>query len=128
MELGEPDASGRRRPVKVADSAFELPTDCVIVAAGALANPLLTKNTSGLQLNQRGYIIADNNGRTSRSHVWAGGDIVTGSATVILAMGAGRTAAKDINCFLRQHSKHGNNGLLPIIPLTEPPIKVLIVS
>ncbi|MDR0610668.1 MAG: NADPH-dependent glutamate synthase [Planctomycetaceae bacterium] len=105
MELGEPDASGRRRPVKVADSAFELPTDCVIVAAGALANPLLTKNTSGLQLNQRGYIIADNNGRTSRSHVWAGGDIVTGSATVILAMGAGRTAAKDINCFLRQHSK-----------------------
>jgi glutamate synthase (NADPH/NADH) small chain len=104
MELGEPDGSGRRRPVKVADSAFELPTDCVIVAAGALANPLLTKNTTGLQLNQRGYIVATDNGRTSRSRVWAGGDIVTGSATVILAMGAGRAAAKDINSFLQQRS------------------------
>jgi glutamate synthase (NADPH/NADH) small chain len=111
MELGEPDASGRRRPVKVADSAFELPTDCVIAAAGALANPLLTKNTPGLQLNQRGYIIADNNGRTSRSHVWAGGDIVTGSATVILAMGAGRAAAKDINSFLQQPSNSEIVGL-----------------
>ncbi|MDR2438121.1 MAG: NADPH-dependent glutamate synthase [Planctomycetaceae bacterium] len=103
MELGEPDASGRRRPVKIPDSAFELPTDCVIVAAGALANPLLTKNTPGLELNQRGYITANPNGRTSRSRVWAGGDIVTGSATVILAMGAGRTAAKDMNTFLQHH-------------------------
>jgi glutamate synthase (NADPH/NADH) small chain len=74
----------------------------VIVAAGALANPLLTKNTPGLQLNPRGYIIADDNGRTSRSHVWAGGDIVTGSATVILAMGAGRAAAKDIHFSLTE--------------------------
>jgi glutamate synthase (NADPH/NADH) small chain len=97
MELGEPDASGRRRPVKVPDSAFELKTDCVIVAAGALANPLLTKNTSGLDLNKWGYIVADEQGRTSRENVWAGGDIVTGSATVILAMGAGRTVAQDIH-------------------------------
>ncbi|MDR1963050.1 MAG: NADPH-dependent glutamate synthase [Planctomycetaceae bacterium] len=105
MELGEPDASGRRRPVKIPDSSFELPTDCVIVAAGALANPLLTKNTPGLELNQRGYIVATENGRTSRPMVWAGGDIVTGSATVILAMGAGRNAAQDMNAFLQQNSK-----------------------
>lgn len=97
MELGEPDSSGRRRPVKVPDSAFELETDCVIVAAGALANPLLTKNTPGLELNKWGYIVADDKGQTSRSNVWAGGDIVTGAATVILAMGAGRIAARDIH-------------------------------
>ena len=97
MELGEPDASGRRRPIKVPDSAFELETDCVIVAAGASANPLLTKNTSGLELTKRKYIVADEQGQTSRSNVWAGGDIVTGAATVILAMGAGRTAAQDIH-------------------------------
>jgi glutamate synthase (NADPH/NADH) small chain len=97
MELGEPDASGRRRPVKIPDSAFELETDCVIVAAGALANPLLTKNTPGLELNKWGYIVADDEGQTSRSNVWAGGDIVTGSATVILAMGAGRIAARNIH-------------------------------
>jgi len=97
MELGEPDASGRRRPIKVPDSAFELETDCVIVAAGASANPLLTKNTSGLELTKWEYIVADEQGQTSRSNVWAGGDIVTGAATVILAMGAGRTAAQDIH-------------------------------
>jgi glutamate synthase (NADPH/NADH) small chain len=97
MELGEPDASGRRRPVKILNSAFELATDCVIVAAGALANPLLTKNTPGLDLNQRGYIVAEESGQTSRQHVWAGGDIVTGAATVILAMGAGRVAAQDMH-------------------------------
>ena len=97
MELGEPDASGRRRPVKVPNSEFELEADCVIVAAGALANPLLTKNTPGLELNKWEYIVANENGQTSRANVWAGGDIVTGSATVILAMGAGRTAAQDIH-------------------------------
>jgi glutamate synthase (NADPH/NADH) small chain len=97
MELGEPDASGRRRPVMIPDSEFELETDCVIVAAGALANPLLTKNTPGLDLNKWDYIVADESGQTSRSNVWAGGDIVTGSATVILAMGAGRVAAQDIH-------------------------------
>jgi glutamate synthase (NADPH/NADH) small chain len=104
MELGEPDSSGRRRPVKVPDSAFELATNCVIVAAGALANPLLTKNTSGLDLNKWGYIVADEKGRTSRSNVWAGGDIVTGSATVILAMGAGRIAARDMHSLLQGYS------------------------
>ena len=97
MELGEPDASGRRRPVKIPDSEFELATDCVIVAAGGFANPLLTKNTPGLELNKWGNIVADEKGRTSRPNVWAGGDIVTGSATVILAMGAGRLAAQDIH-------------------------------
>jgi glutamate synthase (NADPH/NADH) small chain len=98
MELGEPDASGRRRPMTISDSTFELPTDCAIVAAGALANPLLTKSTPGLELNKWGYIVADEaTGRTSKDRVWAGGDIVTGSATVILAMGAGRTAAKDMH-------------------------------
>ena len=97
MELGEPDASGRRRPVTIANSEFELETDCVIVAAGGFANPLLTKNTPGLELNKRGNIVADENGQTSRANVWAGGDIVTGSATVILAMGAGRIAALDIH-------------------------------
>jgi glutamate synthase (NADPH/NADH) small chain len=83
--------------VKIPNSAFELPTDCVIVAAGALANPLLTKNTPGLDLNKWDYIVADEKGRTSRPNVWAGGDIVRGSATVILAMGDGRVAAQDIH-------------------------------
>ncbi len=101
MELGEPDASGRRRPVRIPNSSFEIPTDCVIVAAGALANPLLTKNTPGMELNKWGYIVCKETGRTRKSKVWAGGDIVTGSATVILAMGAGRVAAKDIDAFLQ---------------------------
>lgn len=111
MELGEPDASGRRRPVRVPDSEFELETDCVIVAAGALANPLLTKNTPGLELNKWSYVVADEaTGRTSKRAVWAGGDIVTGSATVILAMGAGRTAAKDIHAYL-QDGQRGDSSL-----------------
>ncbi|MDR1492692.1 MAG: NADPH-dependent glutamate synthase [Planctomycetaceae bacterium] len=101
MTLGEPDASGRRRPVEVPDSDFEIETDCVIVAAGALANPLLTKNTPQLELNKWGYIVADETtGQTSKPRCWAGGDIVTGSATVILAMGAGRAAAENIHKFL----------------------------
>jgi glutamate synthase (NADPH/NADH) small chain len=101
MELGEPDASGRQRPVAIPNSSFEIATDSVIVAAGSLANPLLTKNTSGLELNKWGYIIADAaTGRTVKDRVWAGGDIVTGSATVILAMGAGRIAAQDIHAAL----------------------------
>ncbi|MDR2170006.1 MAG: NADPH-dependent glutamate synthase [Planctomycetaceae bacterium] len=98
MELGDPDASGRRRPVTIPNSEFEVETDCVIVAAGALANPLLTKNTTGLELNKWGYIIADETtGKTTKPKVWAGGDIVTGAATVILAMGAGKIAAKNIH-------------------------------
>jgi glutamate synthase (NADPH) small chain len=100
MELGEPDDSGRRRPVPKPGAEFTLDTDLVIVAIGAGANPLLTQKTKGLTLNRRGYITADESGRTSREGVWAGGDIVTGSATVILAMGAGKAAAKDIHNYL----------------------------
>jgi len=97
MELGEPDDSGRRRPVPKPGAEFILDTDLVIVAIGAAANPLLTQQTQGLTLNRRGYITTDASGRTTRPGVWAGGDIVTGSATVILAMGAGKAAAKDMH-------------------------------
>jgi glutamate synthase (NADPH/NADH) small chain len=101
MELGEPDESGRRRPVPVKGSEFELECDLVIIAVGAGANPLLTQSTEGLQLNKWGYIIAEpETGKTSKKAVWAGGDIVTGSATVILAMGAGRVAADSIHKYL----------------------------
>ena len=101
MELGEPDESGRRRPVPVKGSEFRLECDLVIIAVGAGANPLLTQSTEGLQLNKWGYIIADpETGKTSKKGVWAGGDIVTGSATVILAMGAGRVAADSIHKYL----------------------------
>ncbi len=101
MELGEPDDSGRRRPVPVDGSEFELECDLVIVAVGAGANPLLTQSTEGLKLNKWGYIQADlKTGKTSKKGVWAGGDIVTGSATVILAMGAGRIAADSIDDYL----------------------------
>lgn len=92
MELGEPDASGRRRPVPVAGSAFEIETDMVVFAIGTHANPILGQ-TSALQLDRRGYIAADAGLATSLAGVWAGGDIVTGAATVIQAMGAGRRAA-----------------------------------
>lgn len=102
MELGEPDDSGRRRPVPIEGSEFELDTDLVIIAIGAGANPLLTKNTPGLELNRWGYIEADENGKTSKPGVWAGGDIVTGMATVIQAMGAGRKSADAIHEFLSQ--------------------------
>lgn len=97
MELGEPDASGRRKPIPIEGSEFTIETDQIIVAIGAGANPLLTKTTGGLRLNRWGYIEADPSGRTSRPGVWAGGDIVTGAATVIEAMGAGRAAAADIH-------------------------------
>ena len=100
MELGEPDASGRRRPVPIEGSEFTIDTDLIIVAIGAGANPLLTKSTAGLDLNRWGYVEADANGRTTKQGVWAGGDIVTGSATVIEAMGAGRIAAADIQQYL----------------------------
>ncbi len=98
MELGEPDASGRRRPIPIVGSEFERPCDQVILAVGSGANPVLTKHTENLELNKRGYIVADpETGRTMKPRVWAGGDIVTGAATVILAMGAGRAAAADIH-------------------------------
>ncbi len=101
MELGEPDASGRRRPIEIKGSEFEMNCDLAIIAVGANANPLLTSSTEGLQLNKWGYIMADEaTGKTSRKAVWAGGDIVTGSATVILAMGAGRKAADSIHDYL----------------------------
>jgi len=101
MELGEPDESGRRRPVPIEGSEFQLECDLAVVAIGAGANPLLTTTTPSLELNRRGYIVADpDTGRTTKEGVWAGGDIVTGSATVILAMGAGRKAANSIHEYL----------------------------
>lgn len=102
MELGEPDASGRRTPVEIPGSEFTFETDLVIFAVGTSANPVITKSVEGLELNKRGYIVADENGRTSIEGVWAGGDIVTGAATVIKAMGAGRAAAKDMHEWLMQ--------------------------
>ena len=101
MELTEPDASGRRRPVPKPGSAFTLPLDTVIVAIGNSPNPLIKKTTPGLATQKWGGIIADEEtGRTSMEGVWAGGDTVTGAATVILAMGAGKKAAKDIHAYL----------------------------
>jgi len=101
MELGEPDESGRRRPVAVKGSEFIIDTDLVIVAVGSGANPLLTSSTPDMHLNKWGYIMADpESGKTSKKGVWAGGDIVTGAATVILAMGAGRKAADSIHKYL----------------------------
>ena len=95
MELGEPDASGRRRPKAVADSEFEIPCDVAVTAIGTNANPF-SKLAADVKLNKWGYIEADEDGRTSNPKVWAGGDIVTGAATVILAMGAGKKAAASI--------------------------------
>jgi len=101
MELGEPDDSGRRRPVPIKGSEFQLECDMAVVAIGAGANPLLPTQTPGLELNKRGYIVADlETGKTTKPGVWAGGDIVTGSATVILAMGAGRKAGNSIHEYL----------------------------
>ena len=97
MELGEPDASGRRRPIAVPDSEFEIDVDCVIMALGTSPNPLIKSTTEGLEINRKGGIVVDEDGLTSREHVYAGGDAVTGAATVILAMGAGKTAAKAIH-------------------------------
>ena len=97
MELGEPDASGRRRPVEVPGSEFEIDVDCVIMALGTSPNPLIKSTTEGLEINKKGGIVVNEDGLTSREHVYAGGDAVTGAATVILAMGAGKTAAKAIH-------------------------------
>ena len=97
MELGEPDASGRRRPVEVPGSEFDLDVDCVIMALGTSPNPLIKSTTKGLEINKKGGIVVNEDGLTSRENVYAGGDAVTGAATVILAMGAGKTAAKAID-------------------------------
>jgi len=101
MELGEPDASGRRSPVPIPGSEFDLSVDTVVVAIGTQANPIVPMTTPGLETNRRGYIVTlDEDGRTTRTGVYAGGDIVTGSATVILAMGAGKKAARAIHQYL----------------------------
>ena len=101
MELGEPDASGRRRPIAIAGSEFEIPLHVAIIATGTSANPLIQSTTPGLKTNKWGYIEANGESqRTSRQGVFAGGDIVTGAATVILAMGAGRRAAESIHEYL----------------------------
>ncbi|MDR1045255.1 MAG: NADPH-dependent glutamate synthase [Candidatus Adiutrix sp.] len=101
MELGEPDASGRRRPEPLAGSEYELDLNLAVVAVGTASNPLITATTPGLATNKRGYILAEEaTGKTRKGRVWAGGDIVTGAATVILAMGAGRTAADSMHQYL----------------------------
>ena len=101
MELGEPDASGRRRPVEIPGSEFELDVDAVVMSIGTSPNPLIKSTTEGLEVNRRGGIIIDEKGLTSRKGVYAGGDAVTGAATVISAMGAGKTAAAAIDEALR---------------------------
>lgn len=103
MELGEPDASGRRSPVPIKGSEFIIDVDTVVVAVGTMANPIVPATTPNLEINKKGYIITkDESGLTSREGIYAGGDIVTGSATVILAMGAGRKAANAIHEYLSQ--------------------------
>ena len=101
MTLGEPDASGRRRPVEVPGSEFTMDVDCVIMALGTSPNPLLKQTTPGLETQRRGEIVTDENGKTSLEGVYAGGDAVTGAATVILAMGAGKVAAKAIDEYIQ---------------------------
>lgn len=105
MELGEPDASGRRRPVEKAGSDFTIDCDCVIMAIGTSPNPLIKNTTKGLDTQKWGGIIADEHGLTSREGVYAGGDAVTGAATVILAMGAGKTAAEAIDEYIKGKSQ-----------------------
>lgn len=101
MELGEPDASGRRRPVEIKGSNFVIDVDCMIMAIGTSPNPLIRSTTKGLETNKKGCLITDDNGTTTREGVFAGGDAVTGAATVILAMGAGKTAAKAIDEYIQ---------------------------
>ena len=101
MELGEPDASGRRRPVVVEGSEFEIETDSVIMALGTSPNPLIAKTTKGLETNNKKCIVVtEESGKTTKEGVYAGGDAVTGAATVILAMGAGKKAAQGIHEYL----------------------------
>ena len=100
MRLGEPDASGRRRPVPIENSEFTLDVDTVIIAIGTTPNPLIKNTTAGLEVNKKGGIVVNEDGLTSRKSVYAGGDAVTGAATVISAMGAGKLAAKSIDEYL----------------------------
>ena len=101
MELGEPDASGRRRPMEKVGSEFDLDVDCVIMSLGTSPNPLIKSTTEGLEVNRKGGIVVNEDGLTSRTAVYAGGDAVTGAATVILAMGAGKLGAKSIDEYLQ---------------------------
>jgi glutamate synthase (NADPH/NADH) small chain len=102
MELGEPDESGRRSPVEIPGSEFVIEVDTVIMALGTSPNPLISSTTKGLEINKRKCIVADEEfGKTSKDGVFAGGDAVTGAATVILAMGAGKNAAKGIHEYLK---------------------------
>ncbi|MGP1441227.1 MAG: NADPH-dependent glutamate synthase [Anaerovoracaceae bacterium] len=105
MELGEPDDSGRRRPQEVSGSEFDIEADTVIMALGTSPNPLIRKTADGLEFDRRGCIVVDESGMTSRNEIFAGGDAVTGAATVILAMGAGKTAAAAIDEALMKKSK-----------------------
>ena len=105
MELGEPDASGRRRPVEIPDSEFELETDCVIMALGTSPNPLIKSTTAGLATQRWGGIITDEDGLTSCEGIYAGGDAVTGAATVILAMGAGKKAAAAMDRYIQNKQR-----------------------
>ena len=100
MELGEPDAKGRRRPVAIPGSEFEIPVDTVVISIGTSPNPLIKSTTEGLEVNDHGGIIVNEDGLSSRTAVYAGGDVVTGAATVISAMGAGKTAARAIDEYL----------------------------
>ncbi len=101
MRLGEPDDSGRRRPIPVTGSEYDIDTDIVVIAIGQGPNPVLTQTSPDISLNKRGNIITDSSGKTSKKGVFAGGDIVTGAATVILAMGAGKIAARAIDDYLK---------------------------
>ncbi len=105
MELGEPDESGRRSPVVKPDSEFEVECDVVIMALGTSPNPLIAGTTPGLEVNRRGCLVATDEGSTTREGVFAGGDAVTGAATVILAMGAGRTAATAIDKYIKEKKR-----------------------
>ncbi|MCW4032944.1 MAG: NADPH-dependent glutamate synthase [Candidatus Bathyarchaeota archaeon] len=106
MKLGEPDESGRRRPIEIPESNFIIDADTIIIAIGQGPNPLISQTTKGLETNEKGYIIVDENGRTSRKGVWAAGDIVPGEETVIEAMGGARRAAIDINNYLMKKKKY----------------------
>ena len=105
MELGEPDASGRRRPIPVEGSNFEIPVDTVIMSLGTSPNPLIRTTTEGLEATKKGCLVADEHMATTREGVYAGGDAVTGAATVILAMGAGKTAAASIDEYIQNKNK-----------------------
>jgi glutamate synthase (NADPH/NADH) small chain len=101
MELGEPDASGRRRPIEIPGSNYEIPVDCVVMAIGNRPNPLVRSTTEGLEANRKGCIVVDDSMKTTREGVYAAGDAVSGAATVILAMGGGKSAAASIDEYIQ---------------------------